>query len=264
MGKYIRLVDYKDADSKRTEFFNSENHYTSNDMEFMRIPSFIYAYWVSSNSISKFEKGMMDDYVTASVGIQTGDNELFLRNWWEINNENICSDAKTVDDSFQEKKWFPYNKGGEYRKWYGNDYMVINWKNDGEDIKKNSEETGHHYQQYGDALKFQPFITWSRVTTGKPAFRYKTNGFLSDMAGFCLYSKQADLLNVIGFCNSVVADYYLDFLAPTLNIMTGPVLSLPYKDDVDVKDEIIELIDISKSEWDSFEISKNFAKHPLI
>lgn len=88
--------------------------------------------------------------------------------------------------------------------------------------------TGHHYQQYADDLKFQPLITWSRITTGTPAFRYKPFGYLSDMAGFCLYSKGSDLEIVLAFCNSVVANHYLKVLSPTLNIMTGQVLALPY------------------------------------
>ena len=265
MGTYIRLIDFKDADNKRIQFANKDNYYVRSNSEYNSIPGGLYAYWITQKSIEQFEKGMLGDSVVASVGIQTGDNDLFLRFWWEVDKSEIKFDARDVNDSFQEKKWFPYNKGGEYRRWYGNDYMVINWKNDGEAIKKNSELTGHHYQQYANSLKFKPFITWSRVTTGIPAFRYKDYGYLSDMAGFSLYGEEDELYNVLGFCNSIVARYYLDFLAPTLNIMTGPVLSMPYnKEGVNVKDVVSEMVEDAKAEWDDYEYSFGFTRHPLM
>ena len=148
---------------------------------------------------------------------------------------------------------------------YGNDFMVVDWKNDGEDVKKNSEDTGHHYQQYADSFKFKPHVTWSRISTGTPAFRIKGFGYLSDMAGFSLYCNEEELPNILGFCNSSVAKYYLDFLAPTLNIMTGPVLSLPYDaDEVSVKEDVSKAIELSKADWDDFEVSWNYKKHPMV
>src|SRR5690606_37964346 len=136
---------------------------------------------VSQHTLEAFQhEKLLRDEVSASVGIQTGDNEKFLRLWWEVAYDNVKFDAKSVEDSYQDKKWFPYNKGGEYRKWYGNDAAVIRWDNDGEAIKRNSAVTGHHYQQYADALKFQPMVTWSRISTGSPAFRMKGAGYLSD------------------------------------------------------------------------------------
>lgn len=202
------------------------------------------------------------------MGIQTGDNDKFLRFWWEVEYSGIYFDAARKESTYQIKKWFPYNKGGEYRKWYGNDEIVIDWRNDGESIKQNSLKTGHHYQQYSDELKFQPMVTWSRISSGSPAFRFKGSGYLSDMAGFSLYSNSTDLNRIIAFCNSVVAKHYLSFLAPTLNFMIGPVVSMPFivteEDDVNINPIALKNISLSKVDWDSFEISWNFTRHPLV
>lgn len=266
MGTYIRLIDYKYADEKCKQFKNKNNYSVMGEEQYSKIPGYQYAYWISENALNNFKKNNLNNYVSASVGIQTGDNDKFLRFWWEVIFENIKFDTKNVEDSFQKCKWFPYNKGGEYRRWYGNDYMVINWKNDGEDIKENSEKTGHHYQQYTDNMKFKPLVTWSRIATGTPAFRIKGSGYLSDMAGFSLYGEPNILKRVLGFCNSCVAKYYLDFLAPTLNIMTAPVLSLPFdiKDTNGIDEIVDEIIKLSKEDWDNFEISWNFKSHTLM
>lgn len=268
VSSYLRLIDGKSEAQKESMFYDTRYLYLAKQSDFKNISGCPIAYWLTSNAIKVFGDYCLRDVVTASVGIQTGDNEKFVRLWWEIEKDGIYFGAKSYNDSFQTKKWFPYNKGGECRKWEGNDYFVIWWKNDGEDIKENSRITGHHYQQYADELKFKPLITWSRITTGMPAFRYKHFGYLSDMAGFCLYSDSVNLKLVTAFCNSVVARYYLDVLAPTLNIMTGQVLALPYRMNQVEQDRIEALtatcIEIVKSEWDSYEVSWSFKKHPLL
>ena len=220
------------------------NRYTAQQSNFSKIPGSPIAYWLSQNAFNAFlNTETLNNLVVASVGIQTGDNEKFVHYWWEIFFHDICFTAKSCEDSYQNKNWFPYNKGGEYRKWEGNNYNVVFWRNDGEKIKANSLTTGHHYQQYSDELKFRPLITWSRITTGIPAFRYKPFGYLSDMAGFCLYSKGTDLRYVIALCNSKVGNYYLSVLAPTLNIMTGQVLSLPFNPEIEGQKNILQFVE---------------------
>lgn len=276
IGYYFRLAAFTGGmevqREKTLEALANRNcgyYYETNQENYLAIAGAPIAYWASQKTIDIFDSSQkIGDVSTASVGIQAGDNNKFLHYWWEVDYDNIKRDAKDVEDSFQDKKWFPYNKGGEYRKWYGNDYYVIDWKNDGENIKKNSEVTGHHYQQYADDLKFKPLVTWSRITSGTPAFRVKTNGFLSDMAGFSLYSDEDHLKTIAAFSNTVVANYFLSFLAPTLNIMVGQVNSMPLLETRENRDRIFELldniIDISKADWDSFEISWDFKRHPLI
>lgn len=268
-GTYSRLVSCTSQDEKEKAFLNHTEIYATKQNGFYEIPGNPIAYWISDQTLKAFEdKHLMKDFVTASVGIQTGDNEKFLHFWWEIWASEIMYDAKGVQDSYQEKKWFPYNKGGEFRKWAGNDTTVIDWRDDGANIKANSQLTGHHYQQYADSLKFKPLVTWSRVTTGTPAFRLKPAGYLSDMAGFSLYSDEDNLKIIAAYCNSVVAKHYLDFLAPTLNIMVGSVLSMPFdvpkSESVGIRNCVDNLLMHSKVDWDSFETSWDFTKHPLI
>lgn len=267
-GTYCRLIEPTSQQGKEDMFLSGENRYFANQDNFAKIPGNPVAYWIPSQTFSIFDSAKyIKDFVTASVGIQTGDNDKFIHFWWEICRQNIFRDAESLNDTFRTKKWYPYNKGGEFRKWYGNDYCVIDWHNDGENIKNNSEITGHHYQQYDNALKFKPLVTWSRISTGSPAFRIKPNGYLSDMAGFSMYSQRINLVLLTAFCNSVVAELFLSFLAPTLNFMIGPVTSMPLKESL-AEESVIEYgtdaIQLSKNDWDSFETSWDFKRHPLI
>lgn len=267
-GTYCRLIEPTSQQGKEDMFLSDENRCFANQDNFAKIPGSPVAYWIPSQTFSIFDSvKYIKDFVTASVGIQTGDNDKFIHFWWEICRQNIFRDAESLNDTFQTKKWYPYNKGGEFRKWYGNDYCVIDWHNDGENIKNNSEITGHHYQQYDNALKFKPLVTWSRISTGSPAFRIKPNGYLSDMAGFSMYSQRINLVLLTAFCNSVVAELFLSFLAPTLNFMIGPVTSMPLKESL-AEESVIEYgtdaIQLSKNDWDSFETSWDFKRHPLV
>lgn len=264
-----RLVEASSQSKKEELYLQKKEIYYSRQENYEKIQGAPIAYWVSENIINAFDADkLLKDVVTASVGIQTGDNEKFIHLWWEVKKENINYGAMSIEDSYQDKKWFPYNKGGEYRKWYGNDASVIDWKNDGEDIIRNSQITGHHYQQYAEELKFKPLVTWSRISTGAPAFRIKKYGYLSDMAGFSMFSSTIDLKLIVAFCNSVVAKKFLEFLAPTLNYMIGPVTSMPIKsfdkNKEGILNEVNSAIKISKEDWDSFETSWDFKRHPLI
>ena len=267
-GEYCRLIEPTSQQGKEDMFLSGENRYAADQSSFSKIPGSPVAYWMNQNALRAFENTTLGEKTVASVGIQTGDNERFVHCWWEVLFDDICFSAKKEADSFQEKKHFPYNKGGEFRKWAGNDYYVVWWQNDGEQIKESSLQTGHHYQQYSDDLKFKPLVTWSRITTGLPAFRYKNSGYLSDMAGFCLYSTNTDLRYVAAFCNSSVAAYYLQILAPTLNIMTGQVLALPVCASADNDNRILSFaescVDLAKDNWDSFENSWGFKRNPLV
>lgn len=268
-GTYARLVDYGSQQEKENAFLAHSNLHTAQQENFSKIPGSPIAYWLSDTIFQAFvDASFIKDWVTASVGIQTGDNDKFLHSWWEISFPEIFFNAMNVENTYQAKRWFPYNKGGEYRKWYGNDEIVVDWRNDGENIKRNSLCTGHHYQQYADDLKFQPMVTWSRISSGSPAFRFKENGYLSDMAGFSLYSLKLDLYILIAFCNSAVAKHFLEFLAPTLNFMIGPIISMPLHFNQELSTTITEKVEenltASKSDWDSFETSWDFKRHPLV
>lgn len=273
-GQFFRLTDFtggmKVQDEKFKEILSKNDKryiFERNSRDFNKIPSSIIAYWINEETIESFDKKKrVKDYVQSSVGIQTGDNDKFLHFWWEVDFNNIGFNIKSLDDTFNTKKWYPYNKGGEYRKWYGNDDLVIDWQNDGANIKRNSEVTHHHYQQYSDNLKFKRLVTWSRITSGTPSFRYKDFGYLSDMAGFSVFAEEKILKHLLAFCNSSVAKYYLEFLAPTLNIMVGSVNSMPYtyKENDEIDKLVNSNLNITKQDWDRFETSWNFKSHPLI
>ena len=267
-SNFKRLVDYNSQDAKEEEYLKDENLYTSSATNFSKIPGSPIAYWVSEKTISWCEKHKLSNDVVGSVGIQTGDNEKFIRLWQEVNFFSVKFDAKQAVDTYCSQKWYPYNKGGDFRKWYGNDFYVVYWQNDGAFLKNDNKITGHHYQEYKDNLKFAPLVTWSRVTSGQPSFRIKENGFLSDMAGFSIFSNTLDLFKIIAFCNSKVANHYLQFIAPTLNIMIGNVLSLPFDSRINCNDKVRDIVSscmaFSKSDWDSFETSWDFKVHPLV
>ena len=273
-GNYIKLSDFRGAEnqgSKTIEAINNRNcgyYYEKQQNNFKKISGSPIAYWVSDKAIDLCKTHILSNDVIGSVGIQTGDNEKFIRLWTEVKFSNIKFDSRNINDSYCDEKWFPYNKGGDYRRWYGNDYFVVNWKNDGESLKKDNKITGHHYQEYKNDLKFSPCITWSRITSGNPSFRIKRYGFLNDMAGFSVFSNSLDLNMLLGFCNSIVSKYYLSFLAPTINIMIGNVLSLPYdrliQNDCDAEPQVKKCISLSKEDWDSFETSWDFTVHPLV
>ena len=273
-GTYFRLVDGKNCSDKERMFFDAQTNHTERvyyanveQGNFEKIPGLPIGYWASSMIMRNFISGeSLSSFITASVGIQTGDNGLFMRLWWEVVADNIKFDATNVNSSFQSKKWFPFNKGGAFRKWYGNNEFLVDWQNDGERIKLNSEETGHHYQQYDDSLKFKPMITWSRIATSVTSFRVKS-GFLSDMSGFCLYPHDNGFIHYYsGFLNSIVCTEYLKILAPTLNFMVGPVTSVPIiiRNDTSISSFVKQNIEISKFDWDSHETSWDFKSNPLV
>lgn len=269
IGTYYRLVDFTSQREKERLFTAKKGHYNMAVDKLKTIPGKPLAYWISMKAIETFNNNhVLSDVVSASVGIQTGNNDKFVHLWWEVLCLKICTNASCVDDSYTKGKWFPYNKGGAYRKWYGNKEYIIEWKNDGESIKNDAYITGHHYQQYKDELKFKNLITWSRISSGKPAFRYNKAGSLSDMAGFSLYADILTLKSVLAFCNSCVASYYLSFLSPTLNFMIGQVLSIPLVapkvPNTIAKKQTEKCILLSKADWDSFETSWDFQTHPLL
>ncbi len=273
-GTYFRLIDSKGTKEKEELYLKTNlDTYSSlayrniKQSSFSYIPGGVFGYWSSERIIKNLKDcPPLRDMVTASVGIQTGDNEKFMRLWWEVYSDTILYFATSVTDTFTEKKWYPFNKGGSFRKWAGNDEYIVLWQNDGEAIKKNSALTKHHYQQYADNLKFKPLITWSRIATNVTSFRIK-KCCLSDMSGFCLYPHKEDGLYALsGFLNSCVAKEYLNLLSPTLNFMVGPVTSLPIVNyDYNIlNSKVKDCYWTSKDDWDAHETSWDFKTNELV
>lgn len=200
--------------------------------------------------------------------MKTGENGRFVRLWWEVILQGFNSTAcDWKEASSSGAKWFPYNKGGEFRKWYGNNDCIVNWQNEGDEIFNHAKADKRNVQDYPLELKFKPSASWSLVTSGQPAFRYKENN-LSDIAGMSFFTEKQELLILLGFCNSKIALEILKILAPTINFQAGDIGRLPIVDYGVETDTIRALvtsnIDESALDWDSFETSWDFRHHPLL
>lgn len=275
-GTYFRLVDSEDKETLFRELLHgvTNNSLFVNDSSiFERVPgSMLTAYWATENAISCFEHGTISSYFTTREGMATADNDLFLRFWYEVNLSRITFHCKSNENALAEKvKWVPYNKGGGTRDWYGNNDYVVNWENDGFQIKHNIDpKTGrirsHNYNgEYG----FKSGITWSAISSNDISVRYSEQGFLFDSKGakgFC--ANENKLQWTLGLLNSKVASIFLKILSPTLDYKVGDVIQIPFihtaETDSLISDIVCEQINTAKADWDSFETSWDFQYHPLL
>jgi len=261
-GTYLRLVDYSNAELKEKEFFNKANYFQAKQKDFEKIPGSPIAYWVSDKIREIFEKKLIGNLFPVKKGADTGNNDLFLKMWHEV---NIRKSGLTLGIEEAKKKftgkWVPYNKGGEFRKWYGNLEYFINWENDGYDLK-NSKANLRSPQLY-----FRDGITWNALSSSKTSARKSANSIF-DSAGSSMFPQKEEIGYYLAFMNSKIVDYLLKILNPTLNYGAGTISNLP---DADIKKhkEIIknksqQNISISKEEWDSRETSWDFERLSLI
>lgn len=236
---------------------------------FSKIPGSPIAYWVNDGLLSAFANGKsLGNIALARNGMKTGENGRFVRLWWEVEIERFNSTANDWKKaSSSGAKWFPYNKGGEFRKWYGNNDCIVNWQNEGYEIFNHAKTDKRNVQDYPLELKFKPSVSWSLVTSGQPAFRYKENN-LSDIAGMSFYTQKEDLIILLGFCNSKIALEILKLLAPTINFQAGDIGRLPIVDyDIEantIRELTFSNIEKSKIDWDSYETSWDFKRNPLV
>jgi hypothetical protein len=187
--------------------------------------------------------------------------------WSEISaNDMFCNANNKFEALESGKKWFPYNKGGDFRKWYGNNDYVVNWKNDGEDIKKYLIGKNPNIPR-SESLYFKKCFSWSLISSGSAAFRYKDNGNIFDIAGMSCFSDE-HLNYLLGLCNTKVVLKVLSVLAPTINYQAGDIANVPVilddKYRCEIEGIVLKNIEISKRDWDSYENSWDFTSHPLI
>ena len=269
-GNAVRLTDFYDSQRwlKEKEFFNEKNHYIYKQDNFEKIPGAPVAYWVSEKVGDIFiNTTALGKTGQTTKGLITGDNNRFMRLWWEIQRFDIRFDVRNNDEAKASgAKWFPCNKGGDYRKWYGNQEYIINWKDDGKEILKDAEKDKRHSQDYYTRLKFKPSISWSSISSNKPSFRYRNNELI-DHAGMAFVPDEEEKIYYdLGFMNSIVSEKMLQILSPTINYNAGEIGSLPidFNDNNESNDRTKIAISISKEDWDSFETSWDFKKHPMI
>ena len=236
--------------------------YEAQQTNFSKIPGSPIAYWVSEQFLKAFENGTPLDSIGEIVtGISTGKNDLYLRAWNEINYNVISIYASDIDAiDFNVKKWVPYNKGGETRKWYGNNEYVVKWS-ESEHFHRSRPTFKHLYLKEG--------LTWSFVTSGMFSARYYPNGFLWDVAGSpCVIRNHNLLLYTLAFLSTKISNAILKMINPTINCQVDDIQRTPMivnREKLPFISQIAnECVDVSKHDWDSYETSWDFKKHPLV
>ncbi len=271
-GSFIRLINGNNEKEKRIGFFKAENKYFNYGKNFKNIPQLLFAYWVGNNTVKCFENKCISTAITTREGMATADNDRFLKLWYEVQINRITFDCVSLQESINKSvKWVPYNKGGTSRKWYGNNYYVVDWENDGFAIKNNRDKkTGRiRSHNYNAEYSFREGLTWSSISSGNLAVRFCESGFLFDSKGAKAFIHNGYSLNwVLAFLNSIVTMQFLQFISPTLDFKVGDVASLPYKYNGCYSENIEKIVNdsisLSKADWDSFETSWDFVTHPLV
>lgn len=219
--------------SQQEQNDKSQHFYRASAADFMKIPGSPVAYDMPKTLVTHFDKGTLKKTLYAKSGQNTGDNNRFLRFWYEVALQSISFNTKDLSETEHNGlKWYPYNKGGEYRKWYGNFDAVINWELNGKEIKEYAVERnqGKHWSRYIQNLDFmlKEGITWTFISSSYFGARYTPQGHLFDYAGCSAFPiKHQDLYLYLGYFCSGVAEYILKFVNPTLNLQPGNVVSLP-------------------------------------
>lgn len=253
MGKYIRLVDYKSPAEKEKHFFDASNTYSFSKERYYDIPGKAFSYQISDRLYDIFvDAPKMETISEPKVGLQTGKNDLYYREWTEVSFKKITFSGE------KGYKWFPCIKGGEKRKWYGNFGTIIDWQNDGAGIKHESGSVVRNPDYY-----FRKGLTWTKITSNFALRSYPEGMIMTDASVFVF---PEDELAVLGCLNSCVMPAIVGALNPTLNFVATTVASLPilFPEDLDeVRRLVSENIDISRREWDSTEYSWDFKRHVL-
>ncbi len=272
-GSYIRLIDFKNAkekEGKTIEAIESPDcgyYYETNEDNFELIPGSPIAYWASERVYKSFKEGIsLGEVAKPRKGNSTSNNAKFLKLWYEVNYNYInFKETKIIKEKTIYRRWFPYNKGGGYRKWYGNNEYLIDWKNDAEEIRSIPTAVIANYDFF-----MKPGLTWSTVTSKKFSIRAFDEGFIFDNGGCCLFTTIKDRVMYLTLLNSKVFDHVLGKINPTLNFQSGeiskfPIIEITSKEDLKIIKRMGgENISISKTDWDSFETSWDFEDHPLL
>ena len=264
-GSYVRLVDVAGSEPKRAALLEAVRNpgcgwfHRADASTFHDIPGSPIAYWASEAMHEAFRAGRLNECVPVKKGLDTGKNDLFLRLWFEVSSKKLGIRLHSRDDFLKsEKKWAPHDKGGEFRRWYGNNEWIINWENDGSELRRSSANLR------SESLYFHTAITWSALSSGAPSFRLSDQGAISNTAGSSLYPSSR-IEEYLAYMNSSVIASILSLLSPTLNFSAGPVGQIPRPIfSIDTSSLANECVTISKRDWDSQETSWDFKRNPLV
>ncbi|MBE5064978.1 BREX-1 system adenine-specific DNA-methyltransferase PglX [Bifidobacterium saeculare] len=242
-----------------------KHFYAIDQHDFAQIPGSPIVYWLSEAMMKTFAKGEpLEEVAKPRQGLATADNNRFVREWWEVGNNRTSFCCTSREEASQSgAKWFPYNKGGDFRKWYGNQEHVINWEHDGKELVDFRPRSVIRNPQF----YFESAVSWSNVTSGVPSFRYYPEGFIFSHVGDCLFgnSKQAET-NLLSICNASVVGELLAAIAPTLHFEVGQVAQLPIVSGLaqSAADNINDLICVAQQDWDSCETSWEYQRPTLL
>jgi hypothetical protein len=272
-GCYIRLSDFKGSANQAPKTLEAIGNrscgwfYEASQSDFEKIPGSPIGYWVSGKMIILFENNKsLSTAGDAKQGLATADNNRFLRLWFEINTDKIGFGFKNMTIASQSNfKWFPHNKGGEKRKWYGNQEYVVNWENNGYEIKNFRDSNGKIKSRPQNLeYSFKSCISWSDVTSGMNSFRYYPEGFTLNVTGLCYYTTDYEAL--LSVLNNKVFNVFTKLINPTIHFTTGDLLNLPYAPLIELRSKEITRLNlmISKIDWDAHETSWNFEENELI
>lgn len=262
-GKYFDLTNEPTPKAKEKAYLEKEHINVTNQERFLKMPDNPYAYWISDNVINVYQNGIsLGNIAAPRKGNSTSDNDRFLKHWYEVPLFKLKFGATHIDiEDTKIHRWYPYNKGGGYRKWYGfNDY-VIDWYNDAEEIRKIKTAVIANYQYFT-----KPGLTWSTVSSGNFSIRWFEEGYIFDNGGCCIFELAEKREFIAGLLNSNVFKYIFGKLNPTLNFQSGEVAKYPimYEANKELNYYVHENVDIAKMDWDSFETSWDFKRHPLL
>lgn len=270
-GSYARLVDINGSEPKREKLLEAIHNpacgwfYRADATTFHDIPGSPIAYWASEEILASFRDSRpINSIIDIRLGMTTADNARFVRSWWEPNQDTVTFYASTHNAI---TKWAPYNKGGDYRKWYGNQQFVVNWENNGFEIRHFTDKYGKIRSTVpNEQYYFKECLTWSKISSSAIAVRYLPQGFIFDVAGASGFGNISDISFCMAFLNSSVSIHALSFMSPTMNFEGGQVGLLPIL--INQKNQVEQLasccISLSTLDWNSQEISWNFKRNPLL
>lgn len=277
-GSYIRLVDFPGEKNKRNKFLemientDKKYYFRTTKENFEKIPGMPIGYWASDNLLEDFEKGIKtSELIEPRVGLQTGDNNLFLRQWYEVKEEKISYDTNSVAETENNGyKWYPCNKGGERRQWYGNYDYVVNWGNNGNEIRNFKDSKGKlRSRPQNTNYYFKEAITWSDITSGDFAIRYREKGSIHDVVGMSVFSEKIDRLKyILGLSGTKISNSIFKLLNPTIHLPIGTFSNFPVIENEQIKPKVLSIVDdcikISKYDWNTFETAWDFKVSPLV
>ena len=277
-GSYIRLVDFPGEKNKRNKFLETvENkdkkyYFRKAKENFEKILGIPIGYWASENLLEDFEKGIKtSELIEPKQGLATADNDRFLRQWYEVEEEKISYNTKSITETENnEYKWYPYNKGGERRQWYGNYDYVVNWENNGNEIRNFKDSNGKlRSRPQNTEYYFKEAITWPLITSGGFSIRYRESGSIHDVSGMSAFSEnKLRLKYILGIMGTKISNFIFNMLNPTVNLQVGDFNNFPVIENEQIKPKVISIVDdcikISKYDWNTFETAWDFKVSPLI